>query len=445
MRSVSALLVAFLVVTAGAPVGVAAAASGGTSLSAVSATGAAQVQDDGVRAQTTATTPANGTDTNETAMPDGDSTSAADETASEPNGSGVAPGAKLAGVVAVQGAEIDGEVASRAFGQRVAAAATNDSKAAVVAAELNTSQERLEALRTRLAELEQARESGNVSQGRYNAHAAQLTAEINAVERQLEQSNETASALPEQVREENGIDTSNIERLRAEARNLSGPEVAAAAREIAGENSGRGLGDAEDVPGLSGETPGQSGDVPGLSDGDGPGQSGDAPGLSDGDVPGQSDDAADERGDDADDNETDDSPEDAANAPDLENETDASENAQEAIDLGNGDAGPPDGRPANATDDATNDTQEIDARRDRLGQGDESSVNDGFGNDTLGDKRGNGDEGNESGDGNSTADAPGNSENAPGQSSDGSEDRDGAPDNSGDAPGESGDAPGRSD
>mgnify|MGYP000616264146 CR=1 FL=1 len=152
MRSVSALLVAFLVVTAGAPVGVAAAASGGTSLSAATATGAAQVQDGGVQAQTTATTPTNGTDTNETATPRGDSTATADETASESNGSGVAPGAKLAGVVAVQGAEINGEVASRAFGQRVAAAATNDSKAAVVAAELNTSQERLETLRARLAE-----------------------------------------------------------------------------------------------------------------------------------------------------------------------------------------------------------------------------------------------------------------------------------------------------
>jgi Skp family chaperone for outer membrane proteins len=437
MRSVSALLVAFLVVTAGAPIGVAAAASGGTSLSAATATGAAQVQDGGVQAQTTATTPANGTDTNDTAAPDGDSTSTADETASESNGSGVAPGAKLAGVVAVQGAEIDGEVASRAFGQRVAAAATNDSKAAVVAAELNTSQERLEALRTRLDELEQARASGNVSQGRYNARAAQLTAEINAVERQLEQSNETASALPKQVREENGINTSNIERLRTEARNLSGPEVAAAAREIAGENSGRGLGDAEDVPGLSGETPGQSGDAPG--------QSGDVPGLSDGDVPGQSGDAADERDDDAGDNETDGLPEDAANASDLVNTTNASENAQEATNLGNGDAGPPDDRPANVTDDATNDTQETDSRRDRLGQGDGRSVNDGFGNDTLGDKRGNGDDGTESGDGNSTADAPGNSENAPGQSGDGSDDRDGAPDNSGDAPGESGDAPGRSD
>ncbi|WP_256288993.1 hypothetical protein [Halobellus inordinatus] len=444
MRSVSALLVALLVVTAGAPIGVSAAASGGTSLSAATATGAAQVQDGGVQAQTTATTPANGTDTNDTATPDGDSTSTADDTASESNGSGVAPGAKLAGVVAVQGAEIDGEVASRAFGQRVAAAATNDSKAAVVAAELNTSQERLEALRTRLAELEQARASGNVSQGRYNARAAQLTAEINAVERQLEQSNETASALPKQVREENGINTSNIERLRTEARNLSGPEVAAAAREIAGENSGRGLGDAEDVPGLSGETPGQSGDAPGLSDGDAPGQSGDAPGLGNGDVPGQGDGAADERGADTD-NETDDLPGDAANASDLKNTTNASENAQEAANPGNGDAGPPDDRPANVTDDATNDTQETDARQDRLGQGDESSVNDGFGNDTLGDKRGNGDDGTESGDGNSTADAPGNSENAPGQSGDGSEDRDGAPDNSGDAPGESGDAPGRSD
>jgi len=61
----------------------------------------------------------------------------------------LAPGERLAGVVGVQGAEIEGEVESRAFEVALRESETNESRAAVVADRVNRTEERL-------AELERA-------------------------------------------------------------------------------------------------------------------------------------------------------------------------------------------------------------------------------------------------------------------------------------------------
>ncbi len=278
MRPASTLLVALVVVVAAVPVGVAATTATDGSLSATEGSVAAQVADDST-ATTNATETTNGTESSPTVTPGENTSAEADSTTND--STEIAPGAKLAGVVAVQRTEIDSEVDSRAFGQRVAAAATNQSKAAVIAENVNDSRERIETLRDRLAELERARESGQISEGRYRAQTAQLTAEINSVERRLQQANESASSVPEPVRESNGINASNIERLRTDARNLSGPETAEIAREVAGDNPGQGMGGPGGAPGRSGEAPGRSDEAPGR-DGDSPGQSGDAPGEGDG-------------------------------------------------------------------------------------------------------------------------------------------------------------------
>jgi hypothetical protein len=267
MRTVSALFVAVVVVAA-APIGVAATAG-----AAPGAPAFGQIQDGGAVSQTTATN-ATGTETETpTATPENDTANGSD------NETGTNPGAQLAGVVGVQRAEIDSEVESRSFGQQIAAAASNESKAAVVAGSLNDSRDRISELRERLSALEAARENGTISQGRYRAQTAQLTAEINSLERRVEQANETAASLPEPVRERHGINDSNIQRLREDAQNLSGPETAEIARGIAGDNPGRGLGErpaeADDAPGRSDESnrgedaPGNSEDAPGRDDGAG--------------------------------------------------------------------------------------------------------------------------------------------------------------------------------
>ena len=261
MRALLVIVVAAAVVIGIVPGGAAAAvASDASSPAAIGpAPGPAQTADNGTATATPssnttdegATTATNTTDGNETGTTDGNETDA--------NGSITEPGAQLAGVVGVQAAEVESEVSSRAFGQRVAAAASNDSKAAIVASEVTDSRERLDALRDRLTALEAARDAGEISEGRYRAETARVSAEINAVERRLDESNDTASSLPASVREANGLNTSNIDRLRAEARNLSGPEVAAIARSIGGDRSGRGLGDNVGPPGRSGNASGPSG------------------------------------------------------------------------------------------------------------------------------------------------------------------------------------------
>ncbi|EMA03727.1 hypothetical protein SAMN05443574_102460 [Haloarcula vallismortis] len=149
------------------------------------------------------------------------------------------PGAQLAGVVSVQGAEIDGEVQSRTFGVRVARANTNDAKAAVVADQLNDSESRLEELQQRKQALEQARENGSMSEGEYRAKAAQLHAETKTVQRLANETNETASQLPAEALEKKGIDPAAIRTLSQRASELSGPEVAAIAQGIAGPNVGQ--------------------------------------------------------------------------------------------------------------------------------------------------------------------------------------------------------------
>ncbi len=257
MKSLFALLVAAVVVIGTVPVGAAVASPADLG----TGPGPAQTGDGGTEP---ATPTSNATGPDATGTADGSETDANDSNGTV---SGVEPGAQLAGVVGVQRTEVESEIGSRAFGQRVAAAASNDSKAAIVAGEVNSSRERLADLRDRLDELESARDAGEISEGRYVAETARVAAEINAVERRLEQSNETAMSLPADVWAAAGINTSNIDRLRNEARNLSGPEVSAIARSIGGDRSGRGLGDNVGPPGRNGGASGPAGPPDGTDAG----------------------------------------------------------------------------------------------------------------------------------------------------------------------------------
>jgi hypothetical protein len=153
--------------------------------------------------------------------------------------SAVAPGAQLAGVVSVQEAELDGEVQSRTFGIRIAQANTDDAKASVVADQVNDSEARLAELQQRKRALDAARENGSMSEGEYRARAAQLHAETRNVQRLANETNETASRLPADALEQKGIDATAIKTLSQRASELSGPEVAAIARDIAGPDVGR--------------------------------------------------------------------------------------------------------------------------------------------------------------------------------------------------------------
>lgn len=151
----------------------------------------------------------------------------------------VAPGERLSGVIGVQEAEIEGEVEERAFGIAVARAANDSQRADAVLAQINQSSERLAELRDQRRELEQARENGSMSEGQYRSRLAALAQRTENVKRLANQSENVSKSLPEDVLREKGVNVTAIQTLKSDAENLSGPEVAAVARSIAGGEDGQ--------------------------------------------------------------------------------------------------------------------------------------------------------------------------------------------------------------
>jgi hypothetical protein len=154
-----------------------------------------------------------------------------DENASE---NAVGPGERLSGVLGVQEAELEGEVANRTYGIQVAQAASSSAKAKVVGEQLADIEARIEALESERDRLEEARDNGSISQGEYRARVATLSAKQRSVERLTNTTNDSANGLPEDVLQENGVNATAIRTLQTRASELTGPEVAAIARSIAG-------------------------------------------------------------------------------------------------------------------------------------------------------------------------------------------------------------------
>lgn len=163
-----------------------------------------------------------------------------DSPSSDGNAS-VAPGERLAGVVGVGKAEVGGEVSARAFGYAYANASTNRSRAALIGRQVGDLNQRLFTLRERQRDLRQARENGSISEGRYRAEMAQIVAQVRAVNRLTNESETAARGLPANQLQRHGVNATAIQRLRANAGELTGPEAAALARSIAGPRAGSGM------------------------------------------------------------------------------------------------------------------------------------------------------------------------------------------------------------
>lgn len=146
----------------------------------------------------------------------------------------VQSGAVLSGVIAVQEAEIDGEIETRSFGIRVARAGSEEAKADVVAQRLAENGDRLSELEERKERLEQARANGSISEGQYQARVAGLATETATVAELTNRSAAVSDGLPSELLAEKGINATAISTLATRAENLSGPEVATIARSIAG-------------------------------------------------------------------------------------------------------------------------------------------------------------------------------------------------------------------
>jgi|AntDeeMetagen681_2_1112603.scaffolds.fasta_scaffold00070_1 hypothetical protein len=151
----------------------------------------------------------------------------------------VAPGERLAGVVGIQEAAVSGDLSDRRYEARLQRADTDAERAEIVADRRDEIDRRLGDHRTELAELRAAREAGNITEGTYRARVATLAAEKGSTERAAERASETARQLPADVLDTRGISVDELDRLRANASDLGGPETAAIAREIGGPNASR--------------------------------------------------------------------------------------------------------------------------------------------------------------------------------------------------------------
>lgn len=85
-----------------------------------------------------------------------------------------------------------------------------------------TLEARMRSLQDRIGELEQRRE--NLSQAAYTARASALRTRVSSLQSHIERTNETAARV--------GVDRGNLDALRNEAANLTGPEVSERARNI---------------------------------------------------------------------------------------------------------------------------------------------------------------------------------------------------------------------
>ena len=162
-------------------------------------------------------------------------TSGANETT---NGTDISPGERLSGVIGVQRAEFSGEVDSRAFEVALNRTETDEERAALVAERVNRTESRLDEIERRQRELRERRDAGELSQGEFAARMAETGARAETAKRVANRSADVVRGLPESVMADRGLNESRLSALRERASEASGPEVAAIARDVAGNDVG---------------------------------------------------------------------------------------------------------------------------------------------------------------------------------------------------------------
>lgn len=115
------------------------------------------------------------------------------------NASVGAPGAQLAGAVALEGIEIRDEQRQRTLAVELQRAMTPGDRAAIVATATREADDRLNALKRELRQLRSAHQAGQVSDDRYEAERATITADARGIERTLDLLRPVAVQLPARV------------------------------------------------------------------------------------------------------------------------------------------------------------------------------------------------------------------------------------------------------
>lgn len=184
------------------------------------------------------------------------------------------PGAKMAGIVGMQRASINGDIEKKEFKIKMNKTENDTEAAGVVSGEVSEVKEQLAELRERKHELQEEHREGNISNAEFRAKMAELHTEKKQLVDRLNESEEEAEGLPEEKLKANGVNVSAIKTLKQNASNMTGQEVSEIARSIAGNNKTT-RGPPGDVPGQGppganntsedGETPenpGNSGEKP---------------------------------------------------------------------------------------------------------------------------------------------------------------------------------------
>ncbi|MFB6081446.1 MAG: hypothetical protein ABEJ67_01360 [Halanaeroarchaeum sp.] len=205
--------------------------------------------------------------TNTTTTTDGNTTTTNDTTDGTDAETDIPPGARLAGIVGAQQAEYESEVETRALGYALGAGASNSTKAAALANYTERIRERIQVLEDRIDRLEVAYENGTISQGAYYGQSTALTARIRALERLANRTVERARTLPQEELAQHGVNVTELESIRENARALGNSKAARAAEMVAGPAVGHPIGKDDDhtPPGLEDKDrtpPGQADDRP---------------------------------------------------------------------------------------------------------------------------------------------------------------------------------------
>ncbi|MFB6113700.1 MAG: hypothetical protein ABEJ58_06310 [Halodesulfurarchaeum sp.] len=203
----------------------------------------------------TTTTASDGTTNTTTTASDGPTNTTLTNVSGTP--SSIPPGARLAGVVGIQEAEFQGDMAVRTFEHRVSGPISNETRARVVANETEHIRERLQTLERQRDRLTALYNNNSIPRGTYVSRMAKLTAEINSLQYLINRTNRTAHMLPPGLLAAHGVNETAIEQLRTHARFMTGPEIAEFAREIGGPMAGHPLG--KEQPGPPMNVPGQGG------------------------------------------------------------------------------------------------------------------------------------------------------------------------------------------
>jgi len=145
----------------------------------------------------------------------------------------------------------------------------------------STLEDRLERLQDRADRLDAMHENGTIPEPAYNARASALRAQIANLQSDIDHAR--------QIAQRHGVDESKLDRLRSDARNMTGPEVAEVARNITdaprgppdGAPGGPSDGGEERGPpddgadrGSDGSSPSDDGDERGPPDDSGPSEEG---------------------------------------------------------------------------------------------------------------------------------------------------------------------------